>query len=212
MQRREFVGVAAAGAAAATAGCLGVLTGSEAVEREATQARVAEATVEGSDYELADTYQETVTRTFDTPVGEREAKAINEIAEYHRSVQLGTESVEAAVFAVLATPAFEFGDKTFNPVGDMSNREIAEMVQGQYEGLSVGSKVDERGVSTLGSSLTLSKFEGSGTVEGNDVPAYVHVGKVKDAKDFVVPLAVYPQQFSGEAETVATFVENLTHG
>jgi hypothetical protein len=211
MQRREFVGVAAAGAAAATAGCLGALTGSEAVEREASQAKVASATVNETDYELKDTYQKTVTRTFDTPVGEREAKAINEIAEYHRTVQLGTETIEAAVFAALATPAFEFGDETFNPVDDMSNKEIAKMVQGQYEGLSVGSKVDERDVSTLSGSLTLSKFQGSGTVEGNDVPVYIHVGKIKHQKDFVVPLAVYPQQFAGEADTVVTLVENLTH-
>lgn len=211
MHRRDVLGIAGTAALASTAGCLGVITGSEAVERTANEATVPQSVLEGTDYELAETYEKTITREFDTPVGKREAKAHNQIAEYNRSVQVGTESIRAAVFAVLATPAFDFGDKTFNPVGNMTNKELAKMVQGQYSGLSVGDRVDEVTVSMLGSDVPLTKFEGRGTVEGQQVPVYVHVGKVEHGSDFVVPIAVYPQQFEDEAETAVTFAEGLEH-
>lgn len=211
MNRRTFVGAAAGAGVAATAGCIGVLTGSEAIKREASSATIEQSTLDDTGYELADTSTKTIERTFDTPVGERDAKAVNEIAEYNRSVQLGTEDIRAAVLGVLATPSFDFGGKTFNPIGDMDNDELAKTIQGQYGGLSVDGKVGERTIDTLGKELEFTQFEGSGTVEGIDVPAYIHVGKVKHDSDYVVPLSVYPQELDDEIETVATLVGDLEH-
>jgi hypothetical protein len=212
MQRRGFLGGASTVAVAATAGCLGVLTGDEALRREATLAEVPSSVHEDAGYDLEGTDSQTISRTFDTPVGERDVEAVNQMAEYSRSVQLGTESVRAAVFATLSTPAFQFGDRTFNPVGKMSNREIAGMAQEQYSALSVGSEVDRQSVETLDGTMDVSKFEGSGTVAGVDVDTFVHVGKLKHQSDFVLALAVYPRQLSGEGETVLGMVGALSHG
>jgi hypothetical protein len=211
MERREYIALSAFGAAASTAGCLGVLLGNEPVSKEADQATVGSSALEDSGYEKAAEREETITREFDVPGGTREAEATNKIVEYDRAIEVGTERLRAAVFATLSTPAFEFGGETFNPIDDMRNREIAKMAQGQYSGLSVGDEVDERTVETLEDEVDLSKFEASGTVGGEQVPAFLHVGKVRHGDDFVVPLAIYPRRLSDEESVVVGLIESLEH-
>jgi len=204
---------AASALLAATSGCIGVLTGSEPLERAASPARVPAGTREATGYELVDTRSEELNREVTVAGQTREVRAVNELAEYSRTVDLGPlGEQEFAVFATVATPAFEIGGRVMSPVEEWSNRKIATELQSQYSDLAVGDEVDSATVETLETEMELSTFEGSATIaDGLDVDLFLHVGKVRHDEDFVLPVGVYPQRLSGEGETVRTLVGSLTH-
>lgn len=212
MRRRTLLGTAPA-LLAATSGCIGVLTGSEPLEREASTARVDDDTLAATDYELADSGSRRIEREVTVAGQTREVHAVNQLAQYERTVDLGPlGEQEFAVFAVLATPAFEIGGQVMSPVEEWSDRKLAMQIQDQYESLEVGETVGDRTVETLDTEMTLSKFEGTASIAGNTgVDVYLHVGKVQHDDDFVLAIGVYPQRLSGEGDTVATMVGGLTH-
>lgn len=194
-----------------TSGCLGVVTGSEPLTGEADRAVVAEGTVADSGYELAAEETQTLEREFTVAGQTRQVEATNKLTRYERSYDVPfAGTVRAGVFAVVTTPAFSVAGQALNPVGRLSNDELVERVGSSYEGLAVGEAVDERSVSTLGSTMELTKYDGTATIGGADVDVYVHVGSVRSGEDFVVVAAVYPQLVD-DKETVLRFVRNLQH-
>ena len=194
-----------------TAGCLGVVTGSEALTGEADRAAVNQATVGESGYELAAEEEQTLEREVTVAGQTRQMEATNKLTRYERSFDVpGAGTVKAGVFAVVSTPSFSVAGQALNPVGRLSNDELIERVGSSYEGLSVGEAVDERSVSTLGSVMNVTKYEGIATIGGVEVDVYVHVGSVRAGEDFVVVTAVYPQLIDDE-DTVLRFVRNLRH-
>lgn len=213
MRRRTFLTVVPA-AAAATSGCIGVLTGDEALERRASQARVASATLDETGYEMADSSSQEIEREVTAGGQTRTVRAVNEIAEYQRTVSVpGLGEQEYAVFAVVSTPAFEIGGRTMSPVAEWSNRKVAQQIQDQYENLEVGAEVDQHSIGTLSSEMPLSTFEGTATFDDESgIDVYLHVGKVEHESDFVIVVGVHPQQLPDEDETVRRLVRNLTHG
>jgi hypothetical protein len=212
MRRRTLLG-ATSGALLATSGCLGVLTGSEALEEEAAEPRVDEAALEETGYELAETSTDTIEREVSAGEVTREVRAVNQLAEYRRSVDLAALGEEEyGVFAVVATPAFEIGDRTMSPVERWSNRKLAAEVQKQYSDLEVGAEAGQRSVAALQSKMDVSTFEGTATVAGNEgVEIFLHAGKVRHDEDFVLVVGVHPQRLPDESEHVDTLVRNLTH-
>lgn len=212
MRRRSLL-AAATTALAASSGCIGVLTGKEPLERVASPARVPSSTREEAGYDLADTRSEELEREVTVGGETRQVRAVNEIAEYQRTVDLGAlGEQEFAVFAVVATPAFEIGGQVMSPVERWSNRKIATTLQSQYSGLELEGEVGSSTVETLGEEIELSKFEGTASIEDQTgVDVFLHVGKVRHEEDFVLPIAVYPQRLSGEEETVLALVRSLDH-
>jgi hypothetical protein len=194
-----------------TSGCLGVITGSEPLTGEADRAAVDGATVEESGYELAAEEEQLLEREFTVAGQTRRVEATNKLTRYERSFEVpGAGTVRAGVFAVVSTPAFSVAGQALNPVGRLSNRELVQRVGSNYEGLSVGAAVDNRSVATLGSTMEVTKYDGTATIAGAEVGVYVHVGAVRSGEDFVVVAAVYPQ-FVDDEETVLRFVRNLQH-
>jgi hypothetical protein len=63
----------------------------------------------------------------------------------------------------------------------------------------------------LNESADVSKFEGTATLSGQEVDVFVHVTKVKHDGDFVVGVAIHPQQLDGEQERVDTLLEGIEH-
>lgn len=212
MRRRTLLG-ALSTVTAANAGCLGVLSGSEPLEREASTARVGDDALASTDYELADSASQRIEREVTVAGQTREVHAVNQLAEYVRSVDLGPLGEQKfAVFAVLATPAFEIGGQVMSPVEEWSDRKLARQIQSQYESLAVGDEVGERTVPTLDTEMGLSAFEGTATIAGNQgVDIYLHVGKVQHDGDFVLAIGVHPQRLSDEGDTVGALVGGLTH-
>ena len=212
VSRRAFGGLVS-GAIVAGSGCLGFILGDEAQEFEASPATASDASLDETGYEQAneeETTKQEVSRTFSAADQEREVVAVNYMSEYERSVSfLGMEQ-RAAVFVAFSTPQVDLFGRTFNPLDDMSNRELIRQVQGRYEGMEVGDEVETAEVDTLGGTVELSKFEGQADLDGTSVDVYIHIGQVEHDGDFVVPIGVYPQEVD-EEENLVALVEEVEH-
>lgn len=197
-------------AATGSAGCLGVLAG-EPARFVAPPARVSEEVLEGSDYELERTETVEEQRTFEIAAGQtRDVEVVNRISEYHKLIEMGPlGEARGAVFATLSTPAVEVLGRTFNPVEDADNHEIADEAQSQYEGISIGSEIDRRTVTVLEEPIDLSKFEGEAAFGELSIDVFVHTGIVESDDEYVAVFGIYPRLLGGEEEPIVTLAEGV---
>ncbi|WP_123537393.1 DUF6517 family protein [Halosimplex salinum] len=194
-----------------TAGC-GFITGQDAATFSASPATVGDSTQSDTGYEEQAVEASVVTRNFSAAGQTRQVEVTNQQARYERAVDLGPlGSQRAAVFVTFASPEVEVATRTFNPIADMSTREVLQQFQSQYEGLTVGDRVEERSVRALGSDRTLEKYEGTATIGGSEMDVYVHAAKFKHDGDYVVTVAIYPQQLDGEEENVVALMGGMEH-
>lgn len=193
-------------------GCLGFITGSEPLEFEATRATVSDEALDDTGYTENSVEADTITRTVSAAGQERDVRVTNWIAEYGRTLELGPAGEQdLGIFALVATPQVNVLGRTFNPIGDMSNREILQQLRSEYEGLDVGSRVGSRDMSVLGENVTVDKFEGTASLEGINVDLFVHITTVEHGDDFVVPIAVYPQRLPGEEDNAFRLLDGIQH-
>lgn len=209
--RRRVLLAAALAVLVTTAGC-GFILGEEPLAFEASPATVDDATLSETGYTEKSVDDRIVTRNFSAAGQTRQVEVTNHLARYERSVDLPLAgSQRAAVFVALASPEVKVATETFNPIEEMSERELLAEFETSYEGLSVGDHAADRTVMVLGSEETMETYEGSATLAGQDVPVYVHVLKTKHEGDFVVTLAVHPRALGNEGDDVAAMVEGLEH-
>lgn len=213
MQRRHALRVLGSpGLAASMAGCIGFLTGSEPLTLEAEQATLSGRALEETGYEEDEIRDEVIERSFSAAGQEREVEVTNWVATYDRTLELGPlGEQELGVFAVLSTPQVKILDRTFNPVGEMSNRELLQELQGRYSSFSVGNRVDTTEMSVLGEAAEIEKYEGTASFEQTDIELFIHITNVPHESDFVIPVAVYPKRLPGESERVFRLYRGIQH-
>ncbi|WP_435347423.1 DUF6517 family protein [Haloarchaeobius sp. HRN-SO-5] len=209
LQRRTFLSVAGA-SVAATAGCLGILSGTTTFEAE--KAFTDESVASSESYQQQEPTKQSAERTFSAAGQEKTVQVVNWVTEYYKTVDIPVlEDQRAAVFATVSTPQVNVLGKSFNPVGDATEVDIARRFQSQYSGFAVGDRVSRQDVSTLGTTASTSRFEGTATLNGRQVDVYVFVTEsIEHADDHVVALGVYPQEIDEEA-AMLSMIENLVH-
>lgn len=213
MKRREaLLAAGSAGLTVSTGGCIGFLTGSESLSFEATRATVSQPSLDETEYEEDTVRDDSITRTVSAAGQEREVEVTNWIATFERTLDLGPLGErDLAVFAVLSTPQVEVLDRTFNPVGEMSNRELLQELQGRYENFTIGSRMDAHTVAVLGEEATVEKFEGSASFSGQEIDLFVHITNVAHETDFVIPIGIYPRRLPGEQDRVFRLYRGVQH-
>ena len=193
------------------AGC-GFITGQEALSFSAEPTTVGESVQSDTGYEQQAQESSVITRNFSAAEQTRQVEVTNQRARYERAVDLGPlGSQRAAVFVTFTSPEVEVVTRTFNPISDMSTREVLQRFDSQYEGLSVGDRVENRSVQALGGSRTLEKYEGTATIADSEMDVYVHAAKFKHGEDYIVTMALYPQQLDGEEDNVVALMKGLKH-
>ena len=208
---RQTAGLLAVACFVALAGC-GFITGSESLAFSASPATASDDAVSETGYEETTVTDQVVTRNFTVADQTRQVEVTNQLAQYERQVDLGPLGSErAAVFVTFASPEVSVAGQTFNPISDMSEREILMQFESQYEDISVGSEVDSQNVTTLGQSTELRQFEGTATLAGSEVDVYLHATKFQHEGDYIVSVGIYPQRLDGEGENVVTLTESLEH-
>lgn len=197
----------------ATSGCIGFLTGSEAATFESSPVSVSDEAAQSADYEKQRQTTTTINRTFTAAGQSRNVTVTNNLTEYSRTVSLPLfDDQELARFTVFSTPQVKLFGQTFNPVGDMSNRELALMLQEEYETIENVQHVENRSATMLGENTTVGKFTADAeTVGGTSTEVYLHITKVEDGDDFVVAVAVHPTQVE-EQENVDAMLQGVQHG
>lgn len=212
MSSRKRVAAVALAILLATSGCIGFLTGSEAKTFEAEWAKTEQSVANNAGYNLNSTEEVTIQREFTVAGQTRTVKVINKISTYQKEMDLGPlGEKKVGVFAVISTPAVELGPKTFNPVADYSNEDLVMLLASQYESISNVQKVSEQNITVLGTESTVTKFSAQASFGGTNVDVYIHVTKVRDGADFVVPIGIYPQKKDGEAQSIVSMMKAVTH-
>lgn len=207
--RRELCVLA--GCSFAAAGCLDVIRGEEPARVTADPAPVGEEPLAETDYEHQRTEETEETRTFEAASSSREVEVVNVRTEYDKSIDAGPlGETRAAVFATFATPKVEVLGRTFNPIEDMDNHEIAVEVQSRYEEVSIGEEIDRRTLTIVDDETAVSKFDGQATIAGTGIDVFVHVGRAEAGDEYVVVFAIYPQLLSGEEAEIVTLAEGVT--
>lgn len=212
MHGRHGFGVVLFAMLVASSGCLGILTDGTATF-EASQATVADGTLDETGYELSQQKTQNVSRSFTVAGQDRTVRVVNHLVEYQRNVSLGPlGSAELARFVVFSTPAVEVAGQTLNPVGDWSEKRLVRKLSSQYSGLSDVSHVNNRSVRILGEERTVGKFSGRATVlDDREIDVLIHVTKFPHGDDFVVAIGVHPERLPDEQQRVDSQFRGVEH-
>jgi len=195
-----------------SSGCIGFLTGSSALTFAANDVRVSDQALSETGYEESRDESQNVTRTVSAAGETRNVTVTNHVAEYQRSVSLLGSSQPLARATVIASPEVEVAGQTFNPLADLSDRDLAQQLQSEYDTVENVQFESNRTVTVLGDEVTVSKFSAEATTQGGQsVDVFVHITKTKDGDDFVVGVAVYPQRLDGEQQAVDTLLSGIEH-
>lgn len=194
--------LAAVPALALTSGCLDAL-GEDGLTFEAAPAE----TTPADGYEFAGVEEQTVTRTY----AGQDVEAVNKVTTYEKTLSIPLlGEANLGVFALLSTPAIEIAGKTFNPVADYSNDRLVELLTDNYEGIDDPRRVGGRTVTVLGSETDVTEYEATAEFDGQDVDVTIHLTKVRDGEDFVVPMGIYPRR-TDEEDNVLSMMRATDH-
>lgn len=211
LTRRGMLAGVAAGLTA-TAGCVSLLTGDEPLEFSANPVSVTDDALESTGYELVQKESPTLSEEFSVAGQTREVEVTNHAANYAKTVDVGPlDEFEAAMFAVFVTPQIEVATRTFNPIGEMSDRQLLNTIAARYDGLSVDGQTGSREVETLDKTVTVQKYEATTTVEDQEVPIYLLLSRFKHGEDYLVTVGGYPRRLDDEEENVYTLIRNVQH-
>lgn len=210
MQRR-LLALVAVGVVVLSAGC-GFLLGLESLTFSSSPIAVSDQAVQETGYEEAAVGPQNESVMFSVFGQNRTVEVTNHVGRYERSVDLGPlGSQRAATFVALSSPEIEVAGNTVNPIQNISDGEILERVGARYESVSVEEQTGTRTAESLGDSRTLTRFNGTATLEGTEIPVFLETARFKHGSDYVVVVAVYPQDVPGEAERVGTLFAGLDH-
>lgn len=199
MRRRALLAGAGGVTVSALAGCLGI-TGLD--EHEATPAGVDPAVREETGYEQTDIRDLVVRETVGPEGASEEIVVTNYLTEHEKSIGLGPlGSVRVAAFVLLTSPQISIAGQAFNPIAEMSTRDLVELLEADFEGIDNVEPVSDGEVTILEQETVESIFEGEAQVEGTTVDVNIHITEsVQTADDHLITVGVYPTQVRGSEE------------
>lgn len=198
--------------AVVTSGCIGVLTGSEPAVFEASDAAVSDAALSETDFQPEEDRVEWANQSVEVAGQSREVRVKNHFATYQRPVALaGADDVTFGVFVVVSTPQASIAGQALNPLGRMDYRQLVDQVAQQSGSLSGVQREGTRTVTILGSDAEVARFSAVAERQGQEVPVYVEVTRVRHDGDFVVAIGVYPQDSEEMQSQVTAMFDGLEH-
>ena len=211
MYRRRF-GAAALAVLLGTSGCLGFVTGEEALVFESDPATTAESIASDAGYETKGPRERVVNRSFDVAGQSRTVRVVNHVTTYEKRLDLPVvRDVRLGMFSVVSSPSVEIAGREFNPLGDYSKQRLVRMAGSTYGGFNGIERVSSRTITVLGEETTVTKYAASTRVNGRSIEVFVHVTRVRHGDDYVVALGVYPRRFSGEEANVLEMMRAIEH-
>ncbi|WP_193788382.1 DUF6517 family protein [Haloferax mucosum] len=195
-----------------TSGCIGFLTGQEALTFDAEPAATDATAASNAGYSTNGTETFHVNHTVSVGGQERNISVSNHMTTYQKAIDLGFfGEAKLGMFSVISTPAAEVGGEARNPIKDYSNDRLVKLVDSQYQGLRDVEVVSSRNVQMLGEQSNVTKYSATAQFGGEEVDVYVHVTKVRHEEDFVVAIGMYPQQLDGEEENILELIRAVEH-
>lgn len=211
-----------------SAGCLGFLTGQQALEFSANETVVGDAALQETGYQPAG--NTSIANSVEvTLAGQtRRANVTSYLHTYNRSVDLSEVNVtavgggnvsgafangsdsstgaaaqdvntsSAVQFTVLATPTQRVGGQSINPFAQVSTEQLARRFI-DTTNLSANLRVQgNRTVESLGESRTVTTFRSQGANDRNETDVLVHVATFETRNDFIVVVGAHPAALDEE--------------
>lgn len=139
-------------------------------------------------------------------------RGTSEAVEYRREVDLGAlGSIEGSLFGVVTIPAFERNGTVLNPIRDLGNPQLVDLLENRFQQIEIGQPLGNRTVTMLGNETTMTQFDGSARVSGATIGVNVYVAKVHSGDDFVVAAGVHPRLLGNNSETFAGMMGAVEH-
>ena len=209
MNRRSVLAGAGAVGLASLSGCLG-LAGLD--DHESTAGGVDADTRESTDYQQVGIDNITIEESVGVGPVEESVRVVNYLTEHEKSIDMGPLGEQrGAVFMLLTTPQIGIPNYQFNPVEDMSTRELVDLVENNYDEMDDIEHQEDYSMTILDQETTASRFTASAQFDGEDVDVYLHVSEaVETDDDLLVTIGVYPQQVSAqERENIDSLMEGV---
>ncbi len=208
-RRRLLAGIGTAGLAGLS-GCLGVIG---MANHESAPAGVEASARDDTGYEQTAVDEIGVEK--EVPGGglTGTVSVTNHMTKHEKSVDMGPlGSRRGAVFNVLTTPKVKLLGKQFNPVEEMSTKELVDLVENNYNGIENISHVEDAEVTILEETTTRSQFTADAKFDGQSVTVDLHVTKAVEADDdLLVTIGVYPEQLRmQEKSNITSLAEAVT--
>lgn len=198
------------------AGCIGFITGEEALTYSAERATVADSALGdgGTGYTQASVEQLTIEPDGEElGIGNRSIVVENWLAQYEKQDEFINETV--GVFAVLSTHEIDVVGQPTNPVANMSEGEILDQITGQYEteygSLSDAERTDTLQATMLGEQTDVAVFTTTTNFAGREVEVNIYVSMVKHGDDYVIAIGGHPTQLPNERDNIVDLIENVQH-
>lgn len=192
-------------------GCSALVTGNNPVEFAADPAGVDDATLSETNYELANSEESTINRTVSIAEEERTVIITNHMKTFEKQ---SSNSKSTGLFAVFSTPSAEVAGQAVNPIATVSNDRLVDLVTKQSDSGSINDveKVDEYNLTVNGDQTTVTKYEGTTTVEGQKVDVYIHLTKMQMDSDTVVAVGIYPKLTAEQSsDEMDALMQGLEH-
>jgi len=209
MERRLAIGVLLA-VTVATSGCVAAVTGGT-ITFEASPATVADGALADQGFELGESDTVEIDRTVEVPVvGTRDVRITNHVRAYGPAAEEGEEAAPAALFLV-STPQAQVAGQGTNPLGRVPLEELVTRVAQRGDGFEEMEKVGSRELTVLGKSTTVEKYSTTTQLEGERVDTFVYVTRVPHGSDYVISVAMLPQQFESEESALFALMRSVEH-
>lgn len=209
MDSTRTVGVLALVVVVATSGCIGFVTGEEALVYEANEASVSEDARTATGYERTLSEEIVVNRT----VSDRRIEVHNHYARYEKYDDIAEETT--GVLAVVSTHRVDVFGHTTNPYANMSYAGILANLTADYDtafgDLGDARFVENRTATVLGQDARVGVFATTTTFGGEEVEIRLYVTRVVHGDDVVLAIGGHPTKLpAGEQELIA-MLEGLEH-
>ena len=212
--RRTFLAAGATGGLALTAGCLDFVLGRGPLEFQAARVAPTDGALDETGYEEESVDEETIEERVEASGVEREVRASYWVSTYTNAVEYEGEEREAALFGSVAVPAMEIAGRSFNPLDDLSNRELLEEFLGevddgdQIENLDHGESFS---LSVLDAVRDIDVFVGETELDGDRIDVDVVVTSFTHEDDMIILLGSYPSALADEGPAIEALIESVEH-
>jgi hypothetical protein len=209
MDSARTVGVLALVVVVATSGCIGFVTGEEALVYEANEASVNEDATTATGYERTLNEEIVVNRT----VSDRRIEVHNQYARYEKYDDIAEETT--GVLAVVSTHRVDVFGHTTNPYANMSYAGILANLTADYDtefgDLGDARFVENKSATVLGTDARVGVFATNTTFGGEAVEIKLYVTRVMHGDDVVLAIGGHPTKLpAGEQELIA-MLEGIEH-
>jgi len=205
----------------ATAGCVGFVLGEEPLQYDANNATVPEQDRGG--FELADQRVVEQNRTINRSGVNRTITVSNYAGVYTKNESINADDQQLASVAVISTPVVDVFERPLNPIGNMTEAELLEFLDGEvndtrYDSVEQFQRVPAaqigprtQNVTILGQTTDVAVFEATQEVQGREVRLRLYVTRVRHGDDYVLMLGGHSMLHPAEGYSVVDLMRSIEH-